>query len=333
MHNPISSIIRQVKRKPYQPLNILTFVAHERYEPSLCKTGHNFYSLITEGTRYWHEEYAPIPDNYTIFRDDVPSYVLNEIDLIISHNPFVHIPLAHNLQLKVPVINVFHTMPGHGWDNLNIPQQAKDMFDWCTEHVYISEFNKLAWGYDRGEIILHGIDTDLFSPKGYGGLNRVLTVANDYINRDWCLGFSIWKELAKDLPMLPIGHTPGLSEPAKSLEHMIKIYRDSLVFLNTSTASPIPMALLEAMACGCACVSAATCLIPDIIEDGKNGFLCPPHKPNMFKEKCQYLLDNPDKAIAMGKQARETIKDMFGLDRFVKEWDDLIWRVLCHHQN
>lgn len=331
MYNPMSTIIREAKRKRDEPLNILTFVAHERYEPSLCKTGHNFYSIITEGTRYWHEEYSPIPPNYTIFRDSVPDYVLNSIDLIISHNPFVHIPLAHKLGLRVPLINIFHTMPDPNWDNNNIPDNVRGMFDWCTEHVYISEFNKLAWGYDRGEVILHGIDTELFTPynlKSSPRQPRVLTVANDYINRNWCLGFNIWNAIAPNLPMYPVGNTPGLSKPAANLDDMIQIYQDSLVFLNTSTASPIPMSLLEAMACGCACVSAATCMIPDIIEDGVDGYLCPPHKPELFQARCQYLLDNPPQAIKMGEKAREKIFNMFGINRFTKEWNDVIWSVL-----
>lgn len=332
MHNPVSSIIRKITRDKNEPLNILTFVTHERYEPNLCKTGHNFYAIVTEGTRNWNQKYAPIPKNYTIYKNGLPNFLYNNIDLIISQNPFVHIPLAYRTGLNVPVINVFHTMPPPNWDNININPEAKNMFDWCTEHVYISEFNKLSWGYNKGEVILHGIDADLFNSETTHREKRILTVANDYINRDWCLGFSIWKSIAPNLPMYPIGDTPGLSKPADNLDDMIKIYQESLIFLNTSTASPIPMSLLEAMACGCACVSAATCLIPDIIEDGVDGFLCPTHKPEMFKERCEFLLNNPEVAIRMGEKARGKIKTMFGLDKFTKEWNDLIWSVLCKNR-
>ena len=326
----MNSIIREATRNILMPLNILTFVAHERYEPTLALTGHNFYSLITDGTRQWNERYAPIPENYIIYREQMPAHILGEIDLIISHNPFVHIQLAHQLNLGVPVINVFHTMPTHNWDNQNLDPGAKSMFDWCTQHVYISEFNKMSWGYDRGEVILHGIDTDLFHP-GFSSrprAARVLTVANDYINRDWCLGFSIWHAIHKDLPMYPIGDTQGLSQPARDLDHMIEIYQESAVFLNTSTASPIPMSLLEAMACGCACVSAATCMIPDIIEDGKDGYLCPPHKPEVFRDRCKYLLEHPDHARKMGQNAREKIEQMFSTSRFTSEWNNVIRSVL-----
>lgn len=329
MYNPINSIIRSVKRNRNEPLNILTFVSHERFEPNLCLTGHNFYSLITDGTRKWNDKYSPIPSNYHIFRDTVPEYFLNEIDLIVSHNPFVHIPLAAKLNLNVPIINIFHTMPSPGWDSMNIHPQAKQMFDYCAEHVYISEFNKASWGYNRGRIIHHGLDTDMFCPSTNNRRDcRVLTVANDYINRDWCLGFSIWKYLSNSFPMFPVGETPGLSKPAQDINELIKFYQESLVFLNTSTASPIPMSLLEAMSCGCACVSAATCLIPDIIEHGVDGYLCPPNKPEKFKEYLDLLLKNPDHANEIGRNARNKIQQMFSLESFVNNWNNTFKEVL-----
>ena len=37
MPNPMSAIMREAKRKKDEPLNILTFVAHERYEPENLK--------------------------------------------------------------------------------------------------------------------------------------------------------------------------------------------------------------------------------------------------------------------------------------------------------
>ena len=328
MINPISSIIRTATRNGNEPLNILTYSSHERFEPNLALTGHNFYSLITYGTRTWNTKYAPIPQNYHIFRDTLPDYFLNNIDLIISHNPYVHIPLALNLNLGVPIINVFHTMPVPGWNNIDLHPQAKHLFDQCTEHVYISEFNKAAWGYDRGRVIHHGLDTNLFDNKNLHREPRVLTVCNEYISRNWALGFDIWKYLSKDFPMFPIGTTPGLSQPAKDIDELIHIYNTSRIFLNTSTASPIPMSLLEAMSCGLACVSAATCMIPEIIEHGIDGYLCPVNKPEKFKEYLNLLLTNPDHAKEIGVNARVKIQKMFSLDKFVENWNKVFVEVL-----
>jgi hypothetical protein len=219
-------------------------------------------------------------------------------------------------------------MPDPNWNNLQIHPQAKHLFDQCTEHVYISEFNRAAWGYSRGRVILHGLDTELFSNKFLPREPRVLTVANDYINRDWCLGFSIWKYLANDFPMFPVGETPGLSQPAKDMDELIQFYNTSRIFLNTSTASPLPMSLLEAMSCGCACVSAATCLIPDVIEHGVDGYLCPVNKPEKFKEYLNLLLTNPDHAREIGVNARLKVQKMFGLDKFVSSWNNTFGEML-----
>ena len=81
MYNPINAIIRAATRTKDEPLNILTYMAHERFEPNLALTGHNFYSVITDGTRVWNEKYSPIPKNYHIFQDHLPEHFLHNIDV------------------------------------------------------------------------------------------------------------------------------------------------------------------------------------------------------------------------------------------------------------
>ena len=113
-----------------------------------------------------------------------------------------------------------------------------------------------------------------------------------------------------------------MSEPSESLESLRDSYCEAQVFVNTSTHSPIPCSLLEAMSCGCAVVSTATCLIPEIIENGVNGFLS-----NDEDELRQYtvdLLNDPELAAKMGEEARRTIEKVFNMDRFVSEWNSVL---------
>jgi glycosyltransferase involved in cell wall biosynthesis len=81
------------------------------------------------------------------------------------------------------------------------------------------------------------------------------------------------------------------------------------------------MALLEAMSCECACVSSATCLIPDIIEHGKDGYLCPVNKPEKFVQYIQLLMNDKEHAKEIGKNARKKIQQMFSLNNFVNNWN------------
>ena len=196
-------------------------------------------------------------------------------------------------------------------------------------NVFISNYSIKDWNWDARNdttVITHGVDSSLFTvDESIGRENQILSVVNDWINRDWCCGFSIWQNIINGLPFQVVGDTPGLSEVAKSTEDLVKAYQSNRIFLNTSTISPVPTALLEAMACGCAVVTTATCMIPEIIENGVNGFIS-----NDETELKQYLVDllnDEDLAKSLGKEARKTIVDKFSQEKFILKWDSLLHKA------
>ena len=328
MNNPVNSIIRRSQYKAGDKLNVLTYVSHERYEPSLCATTHDFYSVIVGETRTWNEQYSPIPPNYHIYQEQVPTYIANDIDLVIIHNAAVQLQYAQQFH-NIPIINVFHTMPTPGMDDSYF-DNYQALTKICTKNVFISNFNMHAWKFSpqQCDVIHHGIDDKLFVNANTNREPVILSVANDYINRDWALGFQLWQAVTQGRNVLPVGKTPGFSEPAKNLTDMIRIYNKSRIFLNTSLASPIPMSLLEAMLCGCACVSTNTCMIPDIIEHGVDGFICSPRKPDQFTKYLDLLSNDAELANKMGQKARAKIQKMFSLDNFTTAWNNLLVQAI-----
>ena len=116
-----------------------------------------------------------------------------------------------------------------------------------------------------------------------------------------------------------VGDTPGLSKPAASIEELVATYQNSRIFLNTSTISPVPTALMEAMSCGCAVVTTATCMIPEIIENGVNGFIS--NDPEELKQYLVDLLNNEDLAKKIGSNARNTITEKYSTSKFVDSWN------------
>jgi glycosyltransferase involved in cell wall biosynthesis len=175
-------------------------------------------------------------------------------------------------------------------------------------------------------VIHHGVDAERFCiDDSVEKENQILSVVNDWINRDWCCGFGIWQNVTKGLPVKVLGDTPGLSKPAGSLKELVRAYQSSRVFLNTSTLSPIPTVLLEAMACGCAVVSTATCMIPEIIEHGVNGFIS--NEESELKEFLATLLNDESLAQKMGERARETVLKQFAEEKFIQEWNMIFHSV------
>lgn len=315
-----------IKKDKY---NILTFPTHERYETQLAKTEHNFYSFHLDKLKQWNSEQVPVPMNYFIMPEgDFSSYI--EYDFILSQSKFWQYQAAKEIQksLRVPIISLEHTLPT---PQTISPQQLDSMRRMVGDiNVFISEYSAKEWNIHSKNIgiIHHGVDTLEFNDLKLDREDYVLTVANDFVNRDYCLNYSGWKRVTDGIQTKLVGDTKGLSQPAASTQELIVEYNKCGVYFNSSTLSPIPTSLLEAMSCGCAVVSTATCMIPEIIENGVNGFIS--NDETELRNKIQYLIHNKEARIAMGQKARETIETKFPESVFIKKWNeifDLTYRI------
>lgn len=70
-----------------------------------------------------------------------------------------------------------------------------------------------------------------------------------------------------------------------------------------------PMTILESFARGIPVIASDIGALPGLIHDGSNGLLFPPGDALQLVEKMQFLLDNPTKALAMGRRGYEGIKE------------------------
>jgi glycosyltransferase involved in cell wall biosynthesis len=331
MLSPVSSLARELERSWDQPLNIGTFVCHERFDPNLARTGHNFYAFPGKDVREWNHQYSPVPENYHILRGNrLPPDV--HLDCFIVGNGGVHIPVAKQLMgiADIPIINVHHVLPHPGMPPEYLVQIKESVAPHVVRNVFITEYNRAIWQYSEAEadVIYHGIDTNLFRPSESDKReNYVLSVANDFINRDWALGFSLWREVVENhVAAKPVGNTPGLSVGAPNLPALIREYQTASVFFNSSQHSPIPMSLLEAAACGCAIVTTANCAIPLLFEHGVNALMS--NDPVELRGFLKELLANPKKARELGAAARYMVMEKCGMERFINEWNGLLGGLL-----
>ena len=324
--------IRAIMRRQHvldsrEKLNILTFCTHERYEQQLCKTGHNFYA-ISHGKK-WDKDYGEVPENYSEIDSVPPSHV--DIDLVLCHTPCERLAISQRIKqdLNVPVILHTHVLPDIRTDTSLQIQRFQEASSWVDQRSFISEFNRDAWGCNESnaEYIEHGIDCDFWmEPEEVERDNVCLSVVNDWPNRDWCCGWELWKETTQELPVRVFGKSPGLSEPASSIEHLREIYHSSRIFYNTSLHSPVPTVLMEAMACGCAIVSTETCMIPEIIEHGKNGLMS--NDPKTLRSMLKTLLEDPDMAHSLGQNAQKTIREKYNITQFTENWNNLFYSTI-----
>jgi glycosyltransferase involved in cell wall biosynthesis len=327
-----SGIVRQFARKPDEPLNIICAPTHEAQEVTMAMTGHNFYAwrVLDNSIKDWNPQYRPLPKNYTLLdphlgNNQLPSWI--DFDLVLSQNKFGQYPVLKKVAdfLRIPLISLEHTLPVPEW-NEAILQQLFNMKG--DVNVFISEYSKKAWGWENtnAEVVDHGIDVDLFKPEPTAIKKpHALSVVNKWPERNWCCGWDLWQNLKQYFPTHVVGDSPGLSSPAKDTDELVKFYNEAQIFLNTSLVSPIPTSLLEAMSCGTPVVSTATCMIPEIIVNGYNGYIS--NNLDELKFYCQQLLADPDLCRTMGQNARKTILDRFTSEKFVARWNEIFYKT------
>lgn len=333
----MTSILRAATRSPDEPLSILTACTHERYLSNLCNTSHNFYALCGSGKendpiKDWNETYAERPKNFhLIYRSgkswDIPWNV--HFDLVLSQHKFGQFqtlaPISNYLQ--VPLLSLEHTLPHPSWPETHL-QNIKKMSG--HSNVFISDFSREKWGWapDEAIVVRHGVDTDRFRPASHDGYRgNVLTVVNDWrsAQRRWCCGYDFWAEVdsGQNFPHVHLGFSDdGWSQPAKGVDDLVRHYQECAVFVDTANASPIPSVVLESMACGCIVVSRGNAMVPEVIQDGVNGFIR--DTPDGMRSLLKEILGNPGGYSEIRRNARKTILERYSLGRFAADWDRVL---------
>lgn len=107
-------------------------------------------------------------------------------------------------------------------------------------------------------------------------------------------------------------------EVTHEIEHF---HRAADVFVLPSVREGLPNALLEAMACGVACVATRLeGVTDDVIEDGRNGVLFNPDDVTGLARALKRLIEDPAEAARLGCEARLTIEARYGLDQVARQY-------------
>lgn len=92
-----------------------------------------------------------------------------------------------------------------------------------------------------------------------------------------------------------------------------------------------PLAVMEYMDASLPVVASAVGGLPDLIEPGVHGLLVPPNDPPALAAALAELLDDPQRACAMGARGRERRRAEFDIDVLVRRLEDLYLELLAEH--
>ncbi len=100
------------------------------------------------------------------------------------------------------------------------------------------------------------------------------------------------------------------------------------VFALSSLSEGMPITVLEAMAAGSPVVATKVGALPELVEEGKTGFLVESKQPEAMAERLASFLANRELAKSFGLEARRKVEREFSLDSMLRRYADLYISVL-----
>ncbi|MFY0543722.1 glycosyltransferase [Brevibacillus sp. H7] len=97
---------------------------------------------------------------------------------------------------------------------------------------------------------------------------------------------------------------------------------------STGNQEGIPNVLKEAMASGLPVVSTWHAGIPELVEDGKSGFLVPERDSNALAQRILDLIHLSNQWGEMGKRGRKIVMDSFNVETQIEELERIYFNIL-----
>ena len=102
---------------------------------------------------------------------------------------------------------------------------------------------------------------------------------------------------------------------------VLKLYQQAHIFVlpsitaNNGDQEGIPVVLMEAQATGLPVISTFHTGIPEVVVDGKSGFLVPEKDIDALTEKLEYLIEHPEIWPDMGRYGRKFVEERYDIKK------------------
>ena len=106
-----------------------------------------------------------------------------------------------------------------------------------------------------------------------------------------------------------------------------RILNEIKLLVVPSHTEGLPAVVLEAMACGVPVLATAVGGIPDVIKDGKTGFLLRSNDPKHIAEKIVELLNRPELLEKVSKNAYEWVRRNFSYENALGRWREILQKL------
>jgi L-malate glycosyltransferase len=116
-------------------------------------------------------------------------------------------------------------------------------------------------------------------------------------------------------------------------EKLLELYQNATLYVLPSYYEGLPTSLLEALSCGLPCIATDVAGNNELIIDGVNGILVPPHDPKKLAIAIENLLYNNDLRNKYSINGRKTIVENYSWDMIADKYIALYQKLLTHNSH
>ncbi|MGD6966794.1 N-acetyl-alpha-D-glucosaminyl L-malate synthase BshA [Rossellomorea vietnamensis] len=243
---------------------------------------------------------------------------------VLGYDPSLTEAIRFGIEQSDHVTAVSHALVDQTYSLITPDKDIETVYNFIDERVYRkvdSEHLKKEYGLlPEEKVIIH--------VSNFRGVKRVQDVVQAF------------SRIAKEIPakLLLVGDGPemtvicqlvrelGIKEKVLFLgkqDSLEELYSLSDLMLLLSEKESFGLVALEAMACGVPCIGTDIGGIPEVIEDGVNGYICPLGAVDSVSEKAVSLLTNEKLYQDLSENALKTARTKFHWSKIVDQYEQI----------
>lgn len=275
---------------------------------------------------------------------------LREADVVHVHQPFTFLGSRAILAARRREQKVFLTDLGGGGFNVHARLRL-DRF--VAGYLCISEYSaSLLASHDAPkEVIYAGVDPERFRPLGLPRERKVVCVGRIMPHKGQA---DVVRALPDDVDLEVLGPvldpdyaalTRRLAEGKRvrfvhdaSTDDIARAYNTAALTVQASvhhtefggysaSTELFGLTLAESMACETPVIATRAGSLPEVPVEGETGLVVPPREPDAMRDAMRAILDDPERARAMGKRGRARVLERFTWDAVARRCFDAYERL------
>jgi L-malate glycosyltransferase len=248
---------------------------------------------------------------------------------VLGYDPSLSDMIKFGIEQSDVVTAVSNALVQQTYDLLDVQKPIQTVYNFVDERVYRKknvDHLKKEYGIDENDkVIIHV--SNFRKVKRVPDVVRAFSLVRKHLPAKLLLvgdgpEMTVVSRLVKEL---------GLSDDVRFLgkqDKLDELYSISDVKLLLSEKESFGLVLLEAMACGVPCIGTTIGGIPEVIEDGKTGFLCELGNVEEAANKTLRILTDEHLHTYMANQAIQTVYQKFYSGQIVQQYEDIYFSLV-----